>query len=259
MALGRAKLPFHNALGASGLEIQVRDVWNVGGVVRRGIACVKRDRMLAWSSWTLCTGKFEMKRASAIALVLVLYVFAPGIARANTITLPVGQISFDNFLPANPPAPGTNAFNVINFTGGFPVASALTFNTASFSLVSASGIPINVPVGNLGPGPLLDPSGNPLFSLQFADTTTFSSATFTATLSQTTFLLSNGVVATLVGTPMISATILPSSGTTLNAGVDFAVLTVTASVPNTAIPEPGTLVLLGTGLAAGCRLKRRRA
>ena len=199
-----------------------------------------------------------MKRALTVSALLAVFALMPGVARANTITVAIGQISFDNFLPASPPVPGTNAFNLTNFTGGIPVASPLFFNNSSFSLQPASGNPINVPLGNLGPGPLLDLNGNPLFSLQFADTTTFSSATFAGTLSQTTFLLSNGVTATLIGSPMISATILPSSGSTLNAGVDFAVLTVTASVPRTTIPEPGTVLLLGTGLTAAYGLKRRK-
>ena len=205
------------------------------------------------------TGELSMKRVMAVALFLVLYALLPASAHANTITIAVGQISFDTFIPATPLVPGTAAFNLINFTGSSPVTNSVLFNNASFLLTPASGVPLSVSLGSVGPGALLDPSGNPLFGLQFANTTIFSSATFSATLSQSTFLLSNGVTATLIGSPIISGIILPSSGTSLTPGADFAVLTVTASVPNTVIPEPGTLVLLGTGLAAAWGSIRRKA
>src|ERR1700741_5040742 len=50
---------------------------------------------------------------AALALVLSL---ASG-AAAEPITLLIGTFSFDEFIPRDEPIPGTNAFNVINYTG----------------------------------------------------------------------------------------------------------------------------------------------
>ncbi len=201
-----------------------------------------------------------MKRGLLLAAFLCFAAILPGVAHANTIAL--GVISFDPFLPPSPPVPGTNAYNLTNFTGGFaidpifPAATALSFNGAMFVLTPTSGGAITVLLGNVGPGPLLDPMGNPLFALQFPDTTTFSSAVFSATLSQTTFLLTNGTTVAVVGSPMITATILPSSGSTLVPGIDFAVLTVNVG-PSTAVPEPASLLLVGSGLTFALGRVRR--
>jgi hypothetical protein len=201
-----------------------------------------------------------MKPIAAFVLLVALAALFPTVAGANSITEVVGQVSFDTFLLPSPPVPGTNAFNLLNYTGGMgsDVTDAVFFNNASFLLVPTSGSPILIPVGNAGPGALLDSSGNPLFALQFADTSTFSSATFTGTLSQTTFLLINGVPATLVGSPTFTATITPSFGSSLTPGVDSALITITVSTPTATVPEPATMLLVGSGLLTAFGYRRRK-
>lgn len=76
-----------------------------------------------------------------------------------------------------------------------------------------------IPLGDLAPG-ALDPTDR----VQFPDTSLFTGAIFTATLSQTSFLLSDGSTF-LVGVSEITAEILPSSGPSLVAGTDFGVVT----------------------------------
>jgi hypothetical protein len=155
-------------------------------------------------------------------------------------------LSFDVFIPASttPPIQGTNAFDIFNFTGptfggilGEPFASdSLTLENASLTVTPASGAPQTFNLGNLGPGESLDANGNPL--VQFPSMENFTSATFTATLSPTTFNLSDG--SHFVASDTLSADLVPSSGSFLQASVDSVVI---SAQP---VPEPSVLVLLTT-------------
>jgi hypothetical protein len=58
-----------------------------------------------------------------------------------------------------------------------------------------------------------------------------------------------------VGSPTITAELLPSSGPSLVAGTDFAVITV-SNVSN--VPEPRTALLLGTVLALLIAINRKK-
>ncbi len=107
-------------------------------------------------------------------------------------------------------------------------------------------------LGNIGPGELLDSDGNPV--VQFSSSSQFTSATLTATLSQTTFALSDG--STFNASPSISVELTASVGGLLVAGVDFAPIYAEAR-SRAATPEPGTLILLPLGLLAVAALKRR--
>jgi hypothetical protein len=72
--------------------------------------------------------------------------------------------------------------------------------------------------------------------LQFPSTMSFTGAIFTATLSQTTFVLVDGSTF-VAASPAISLSLLPLSGSTLVAGRDFGVVTVQ-------VPEADSLVYL---------------
>ncbi|MDX2149376.1 MAG: PEP-CTERM sorting domain-containing protein [Bryobacteraceae bacterium] len=167
-------------------------------------------------------------------------------------TINIGLITFDPFLPG---PDGTNIVNITNFTADFalppdfPVLTPLTFLSGTLTL--SNGEPLVIPLGDLAPGPLTLPG-----SLEFPDTATFSSALFTATLSQTSFLLSDGTTFQ-ADSPAIVATLVPSEGPTLTPGIDFAVLSVTGEV-STVIPEPASLLLLGTALATLAAARRIR-
>jgi hypothetical protein len=105
------------------------------------------------------------------------------------------------------------------------------------------GAPFVVPLGDIGPGLLLDPGGNPLPVLQFPDTINFTSAIFTATLTPTIFVLSGGNA--FVAEPTIFVTLSPLSGSLIVAGIDSAVI---VAQPASTVPEPGTVILIGIGL-----------
>jgi len=177
-------------------------------------------------------------------------------ARAEVI---VGILSFDVFIPAGANSPGIDTFDIFNFTGpaygplaGSPyVPDSVTLDNVILTAFFMGGAWQTFDLGNLDPGQLLDSGGNPV--VQFPGSAQFTSATLTATLSQTSFTLSDG--STFTASPSISVDLAPSSGGLLVAGVDFA--PIYAEPSGGAAPEPGTLVLLPLGLMAVAALKRR--
>jgi hypothetical protein len=174
--------------------------------------------------------------------------FAPTALSANTVY--VGVASFDNLIPAGP-GPGVNVFNIFNYTGDpgsggfalppdFPVFTNLTFLNSSLTLDDGIS-PFTVFLGDIGPGQL-----NPSEPVQFPDTTNFLSATLTATLSQTSLALFDSSIFNAFS-PTLTVQILPSSGPFLQAGTDFAVISV-SDAPS--VPEPGTVLLTFLGILA---------
>jgi len=171
----------------------------------------------------------------------------------------VGVLSFDVFIPAGNNSPGISAFDIFNFTGpaygpaaGSPyVADSLTLDNVVLTAFLSGGSWQTFDLGNIGPGELLDAGGNPV--VQFPGSWQFTSATLTATLSETTVTLSDG--STFTASPSISVDLTPSSGGLLAAGLDFA--PIYAEAATGAVPEPGTLLSLPLGLLAMALLRRR--
>lgn len=175
-------------------------------------------------------------------------------------TINLGFLSYDVLFPGDASNPAVNVFNIVNFTGDpssggfalpadFPVFTALTFLGSGLTL-SNSGPPVIVPIGDLGPGPLSPPG-----SLRFPDTTLFSSALFSATLSGTHLLLSDGSTFT-ADSASVTAAILPSAGSSLIPGTDFAVISVNGTV--NPVPEPASLGLTGAAFLGLIIYARRR-
>jgi hypothetical protein len=126
-----------------------------------------------------------------IAVVLLMMLFA-SVACADLV--PIGLLSFELVIPGTSGSPGVNGFTVANLTGDpafngfalppdFPVLSDVTFLSSTLTLTTGS-IPHVYNLGEIGPGFF---SSSPI---QFADTTLFSSAIFSAALSPTHFDLS---------------------------------------------------------------------
>jgi hypothetical protein len=180
---------------------------------------------------------------------VIRYVFSalllfPAAAGATTIDL--GFISFDNLIPDSS-TPGVNVFDIYNFTGAtwslppdFPVISEITLLSATLTL-DGSGGPMVISLGDIVPGMF-----NPPASDEFTDTETFTSATLTATLSGQVLDLFDGSTFT-PASETVTAAILPSSGDTLQANTDFAVITASGESD---IPEPATAALLSAALLA---------
>src|SRR5262249_20585674 len=157
---------------------------------------------MSWSRSLICSA------AKLPLLICMLAVLASGVARADFEN--IGYFSFDVLNPAADGSPGINNFTIYNFTGpdfssahDFPVLDPLTFMGAEVTLSDASNNTVSYALGDLGPGSYTpDP-------LEFLDTALFSSATFQATLNQTSFALSDGTTF-LTDSSTVSATILPS-------------------------------------------------
>jgi hypothetical protein len=195
-----------------------------------------------------------MKRHWLFAVFLCLALIPA--ANASLLT---GVLSFDIFIPSGGNGPGINAFDIFDFTGPVygPVAgsayaaNSLTLDNVVLTAFFLGGASQTFELGDIGPGELLDSDGNPV--VQFSSSSQFTSATLTATLSQTTFALSDG--STFNASPSISVELTASVGGLLVAGVDFA--PIYAEAGRAATPEPGTLILLPLGLLAVAALKRR--
>ena len=188
-------------------------------------------------------------------LGLGLLLLAAPEARPGTV-INLGILSFDILIPPAGGSPGVNVFDIFNFTGDpslsgyalppdFPVLTFVTLQNVSI-LFNSTGSPVTLP--DIAPGQL-DSASAP----QFSGDVLFTSALFTATLSDTTFQLDGG--GTFIADPTITATLLPSSGPDLIAGTDLVVLQATEA-PSSGVPEPssGSLIALSIIVAIAARL-----
>jgi len=172
--------------------------------------------------------------------------------RADVINL--GIVSFDVFLPPDVPDgnPGVNALNISNMTGtfsagsDFPAITPLTFQSATLTLSPAESNPVPA-LGDVGPGLLLNAFFNPW--LLAPDTDASGSARFQATLDKTVFSPGDGSVFTADSSLLNDVTLLPSNGTNLTAGTDFALITVLGTISAPAVPEPARWSLLQVAMA----------
>jgi hypothetical protein len=156
-------------------------------------------------------------------------------------TINVGVLSFDELIPSGS-TPGVNTFTVLDLTqdpgtGGFalppdfPVFTAVSFLDASLSVTHGSTTDV-IALGDIGPG-VFSPA-----SLNYSSAVPISSATFSATLSPASWLLFDSSSFT-PSSLTVTADLLPSSGDSLAAGIDSALIT--ASDTSSAVPEPTTL------------------
>jgi hypothetical protein len=231
-----------------------------------------------------------MRKISTYVCVTAFSALALSIAApAKASSIAIGTLSFDVLLDADPSTaqvPGVNAFNINNFTGlfgfdpDFPVLSGLSLTGATLSFnygipnpnsagivcggtLSADICAETVALGNIDGGPVLDLSGNPV--IQLSSFASAFSATLQATLSTDTFLLADGTTFRATSTNFL-ALLLPGGGqTSLFAGADYLVLQVEGDIVQAdppadpgVVPEPGTLLLVGTGVATAIRARRKK-
>ena len=172
---------------------------------------------------------------------------------AQADIVPVGILSYDTFIPGAPGTPGVDAFDIANLTGpdnfppDFPASDPLTFQSAVLTLTLSDMSQQILILGDIEPGLLLDAFGNPV--VQVPDNASFVSAELKATLSPTTFMLSDGT-SFAASSSSLDVLLTPSSGQTLVADTDITTINVYGS-PVTApapVPEPSSVLLLAGAL-----------
>ena len=176
-------------------------------------------------------------------------------ARASASPLSIGFISWDVNFPGN-----AGQFDIINMSGPNSTGDALFPSTTTVSLGSLSllvdfsdgsshlfgssyftlgldGISFDgsaIPIGGANPKP--------------------KAATLTGSFSSLSLTLFDGSTVSIL--PTFTASILPSSGTVLSDG-DLAIISAeTTTGGPSPVPEPGTLVLVASGLLGVLRKKR---
>jgi hypothetical protein len=203
-----------------------------------------------------------------VILCITVLTGAMGRARADQVNL--GTISFDNLIPADPNGtPGTNGFNIFNFTGGFDLppdfsaAQDLTLGQSTLALIGmlADSTPFTpiINLGDIGPGALQGSDGFPPPSLQFPETTSFSQAEFQAILGPVVFSLADGSVFT-ADSSKIDVLLLPSQGNNNLTAGDTVLISVSGTISAPSVPEPASwsLLLLAAPWVARRLWKKRK-
>jgi hypothetical protein len=198
-------------------------------------------------NWRELLGRYVIEVAHMKRLAFVCVVFSVCCtSQAFADSIEVGDLEYNNLFA------GVNYFTIDNFTGSnnlgfFPVASNVTFFNSVLTLTDPGGGILVFNLGNIGPGA----NTTALVSSALS----FTEADFAATLDPSSFPLTNGDSGTFIADPSLSFTLLPSSGSTLVAGVDLG--TINASPASSPVPEPGTVMLLLAALGAALGLPGR--
>jgi hypothetical protein len=177
-----------------------------------------------------------VRLVAQIFVLLALIVAVSAVTHADDLA--IGEFSFDELNPG-----AIDAFTVQNFTGDnnlgfFPVSDNLNFLDINVTFTDPTG-PTSNPLGELTPD-----EGSTQLPVLASDT--YLQAVFQATLSQTIFGLSDGTTFQ-ADSNALSLTLAPSSGPSLQAGVDFGIITVSGSVVTAPTPEPPAWLLLFAG------------
>lgn len=192
-----------------------------------------------------------MNKAIRRVLVLVVTVAAlamPTVAKADMIT--IGSFSLDQFLlpGTDPMSPGTVKFTVTNYTG----ADFLPPDLPVLTDVILTDLVLEHWVTNAWV--IFGPGWEP-----FSDGLSVAKARLTARLNPLEWTLDDdSIVAVVTPTDGLFSWILePRSGGSLVVG-DSVLLDVRANPVSTVVPEPATMLLIGSGLAALVSSRRAR-
>lgn len=179
-----------------------------------------------------------MKLLARTMMLALLFLLASTAAFADTFT--IGELDLNNIIPGS-----QDEFDLTNLTGpgGPGTSTPLTFQNLALTI---NGTPISLGSTTLSAGGFQTLASNLLVN-------SISSFMLTGTILEGTALV-NGVMETIVQSFSVSYSGGPLDS---SAGPISFAITTTGS-PLSAIPEPATLTLFGSGLCLLARVCRRR-
>jgi hypothetical protein len=152
--------------------------------------------------------------------------------------------------------PGTGTVNVPNFISfSQGVAAPITFDLTYI----APGVGTQAACSSSTPGALCTPNGSPFTLLQLTSSTVVASLQLNGTAYTGSAASGSSATTGVFSTQTVIGGTIPAIIGALNAGQAITGITYSASFVASPVPEPGSMLLMGLGLAGAGLIARRKS